>query len=184
MKIIRSFSAALIFSILCLTAQAQAPPSADKVLQEALQIAAAENKNVMIMFTASWCIWCKKMDASMTDSTTREYFNSSFVTRHLVVDESAPYKHLENPGATAFRTKYFGEGHGIPFWLIFDKEGKLLADSKMREKGEGIEKGVNAGCPATEKEVDYFISVLEKTSSISKEQTENVRKRFRRNDPQ
>ena len=182
MKIIRSFSAVLVFSIHFLTAHAQAPPSADKVLQEALQVATAENKNVMIMFTASWCIWCKKMDASMKDSTTRDYFSNSFVTRHLVVDESAPFKHLENPGANAFRTKYFGESQGIPFWLIFDKDGNLLADSKMREKGEGIEKGVNTGCPATEKEVDYFISVLEKTSAISPDQEEKVRKRFRRND--
>jgi len=52
----------------------------------------------------------------------------------------------------------------------------------MRKEGDGPEKGDNAGCPATEKEVDFFIDVLKKTSSISKEQLEIIRKRFREND--
>lgn len=35
-------------------------------------------------------------------------------------------------GATEFYNKYGGEGGGIPFFLIFNKKGILLADSKIK----------------------------------------------------
>ena len=80
------------------------------------------------------------------------------------------------------KIKYNGEGLGIPFWLVFDKDGNLLSDSKMRKEGEGPEKGENAGCPATEKEVDFFVEVLKKTSRLNADQLEIIRSRFREND--
>jgi hypothetical protein len=80
------------------------------------------------------------------------------------------------------KTKYNGDGQGIPFWLVFDKDGKLLSDSKMRRVGDEPEKGANAGCPASEDEVAFFINILKKTSSLNIEQAEIIRKRFREND--
>ena len=52
----------------------------------------------------------------------------------------------------------------------------------MRKEGEGPEKGENAGCPATEKEVDCFVEVLKKTSRLNADQLEIIRSRFREND--
>jgi len=98
------------------------------------------------------------------------------------VDESDDKKNLENPGADELRKKYHGDGQGIPFWLVFDKDGKLLADSKMRDEGGGSETGENVGCPASEKEVEYFISVLKKTTKLNSAQLEIIRKRFRQNE--
>jgi len=171
---------ALLFSI---DVKAQpAPPSAEEILKEAYQVAVQENKNVFIMFHASWCGWCHKMDKSMNDETCRIFFENNFVIRHLVVDESDDKKNLENPGADELRKKYHGNGQGIPFWLLFDKDGKLLADSKMRAEGQGAESGQNIGCPAAINEVDYFISLLRKTSNLNTTQLEIIRKRFRQND--
>ncbi len=158
------------------------PPSADQILKEAYSTATKENKNVLIMFHASWCIWCHRMDSSLQDPACRKFFDDNFVIRHLVVDESKDKQNLENPGADEMRRKYYGDGQGIPFWLIFNKEGKLLADSKMRKEGEGPEAGQNTGCPASEAEVAYFIDVLKKTTRFSPEQEEAVRKRFRQNE--
>ena len=77
-----------------------------------------------------------------------------------MVDESRDKKNLENPGADELRTKYHGDDEGIPFWLIFDKDGNLLADSQIEPKGASLDtKGENIACPATEKEVAYFIEV-------------------------
>ncbi|MDZ4795215.1 MAG: thioredoxin family protein [Bacteroidota bacterium] len=159
-----------------------APESAETILKEAYAQAAIENKNVLVMFHASWCGWCHKMDKSINDDACKKFFADNYVIRHLVVDETKDKKNLENPGAAELKIKYNGDGQGIPFWLVFDKEGKLLSDSKIRKEGEGPYKGDNAGCPASEKEVDFFIGVLKKTSSLNKEQEERVRKRFREND--
>lgn len=175
------FSFLLLMAVVSLKAQ-QNPASAKDIMREACQQAVKENKNVFVMFHASWCVWCHRMDTSMNDAVCKKFFEDSYVIRHLVVDESAAKKNLETPGAAEMKTKFNGDGQGIPFWLVFDKDGNLLADSKMRKEGEGPEKGDNAGCPATEKEVDFFIEVLKKTSSITKEQIAIIRKRFREND--
>ncbi len=175
------FSFLMLMSVLFAKAQ-QTPASADDILKEAYQQAAKEKKNVFVMFHASWCGWCHKMDKSMNDPACKKFFADNYIIRHLVVDEAKGKKNLENPGAAEMKIKYNGDGQGIPFWLVFDKKGILLSDSKMRKEGDGPDKGDNAGCPATEKEVDFFIDVLKKTSSIKKEQSDIIRKRFREND--
>jgi|SRR5690349_1416488 len=158
-------------------------PSASEVMQEAMQTAAKENKNVFLIFHASWCGWCHKMDSAMNDKSCRDFFNENYVIRHLVVDEFKDKKDLENPGANAMRTKYHGDDEGIPFWLIFDKNGNLLADSQSRPQGASLNsKGENIACPASEKEVAYFIEVLKKTSHISETEQAAVQKRFRQNE--
>jgi len=45
-----------------------------------------------------------------------------------------------------------------------------------------VEKLQNTGCPATKKEVDYFIEVLKKTTDLKEDQLEKIRTRFRRNE--
>jgi thioredoxin-related protein len=165
-----------------LIGSAQTPASADEVLKEAYQQAAKENKNVFVIFHASWCGWCHKMDTSMKDPVCKAFFNDNYVICHLVVDESKDKLALENPGAKELKIKYNGDRQGIPFWLIFDKEGNLLSDSKMRGKMDGPEKGANTGCPASEKEVTAFIEILQKTSTLNTDQLEIIRKRFRKNE--
>jgi len=158
------------------------PPSANELLKNACLIASKENKNVFVIFHASWCSWCHKMDKSMKDECCNKFFDENYVICHLDVDESKEKKHLENPGAAEMKIKYNGDGQGIPYWLVFDADGNLLSDSKSREKGEGPAGGVNTGCPVSEKEVAYFISVLKKTSRLNNSQLEVIRKRFREND--
>jgi len=162
--------------------QAQLPPSADDVLKEAYKQATAEKKNVFVIFHASWCGWCRKMDTSINDKTVKKFFDDNYVIRHLVVYESKGKEKLENPGATDLLIKYKGNDQGIPYWLIFDKEGKLLADSKMRPEGAGPEQGDNSGCPASEPEVQHFVNVLKKTSTLDDAQLKIIYARFREND--
>ena len=158
------------------------PPTAEEILKEAYKLADKEHKKVFVMFHASWCGWCHRMDKSLDDETCRKFFEDNYVICHLVVDESDDKKNLENPGADELRKKYYGDGQGIPFWLVFDKDGKMLADSKMRAEGDGPEKGENIGCPAAANEVEYFISILKKTSGLNSAQLDIIRKRFRQNE--
>jgi thiol-disulfide isomerase/thioredoxin len=177
------FILGLISVLTIATSHAQRALTADEIMQEALQRASSEKKNVLIIFHASWCGWCHKMDSSINDKTCKNFFDKNYVIRHLVVDESKDKKNLENPGADELRTKYNGDNEGIPFWLIFDKDGNLLADSQLRPLGASLEaKGENVGCPAAEKEVAYFIDVLKKTSRIKDSERVAIQKRFRQNE--
>ena len=160
----------------------KAPASAEEIMREAFASAKKQDKKVLIMFHASWCSWCHKMDTSLNDASIKKYFDDNFIIRHLVVFESKGKKDLENPGALDMITKYNGIDEGIPFWLIFDKDEKFLADSRMTATVNGVEKLQNTGCPATKEEVEYFIKVLRKTTSLKDDQLEKIRIRFRRNE--
>ena len=115
-----------LFSIAAKAQPSQpAPLSADEIVKGAYLAAGKENKNVFIMFHASWCGWCHKMDTSLNDASVKNLFDDNFVIRHLVVYESDGKESLENPGALEMLIKYGGKGEGIPFWLIFDQDEKF-----------------------------------------------------------
>lgn len=161
--------------------QAQSPPSAEELIRTACVKAAAEKKKVFVLFHASWCVWCHKMDTAMNDPSIRQFFEDNYIITHLVVYEMEGKKHLENPGALGLLQKYKGNDLGIPYWIIFDSKGEWLADSKLRSGNGGMETGENTGCPARPEEVAHFIKVLHKTSSLKEDQLSLIEKRFREN---
>ena len=158
------------------TCFAQSVPTTESILSAAYKQAAKENKNVFVIFHASWCGWCKKMDASMNNATTKKYFNDSYVTVHLTVQETSKNKKLENPGAAEYLKSHKGETAGLPFFVILNNSGKVLEDS--------FENGANIGCPASKSEVAAFIILLKNTSTINKEGLETIAARFKQNKPQ
>ena len=159
------------------------PLPADEMVQNACKQAAKENKKVLVMFHASWCVWCHRMDSSMNDNSCKKFFDDNYVTTHLVIMESRGKENLENPGGMDLLAKYNGTNQGIPFWAVLDKNGKVLGDCLMRPEGSGPEtKGQNMGCPAKEDEVDAFIKVLKKTSQITPQMEAAIVKRFRQNE--
>lgn len=169
----------LVFSFLLITnvyAQVK-PASAEEVIKEAKAEAAKTDRNIFVLFHASWCVWCHRMDTAMNDKTIQSFFNKNYVITHLTLDESAGKKNLENPGAAALRTKYHGDQQGIPYWFIIDKNGKLLADSRLHSEA-GEVTGNNVGCPVQPDEVAYFIKVLKNTSHLSAAQLALIQKRF------
>lgn len=165
---------------------AQTPETADAILKKASTQAQKEKKNVMVIFHASWCGWCKKMDASINDAACKSLFDKSYVITHLVVMESKGKENLENPGAAELMAKYHGDKQGIPYFFIFDAKGKLLADSKMRPAGglPGTEPGSNIGCPASPEEVAYFANLLKQTSSLTDKELGVIKTRFSQNKAQ
>jgi len=155
-------------------------PSASNVLKEASIKAKKEHKNILLMFTASWCIWCKKMDKSIQDPACKKFFDQNYVVIHLNVQETD--EKLEHPGSMEYLKLYHGEESGIPFWVVLDSDLNLLADSYMRTKGESKnEPGENIGCPASEEEVNAFISILKETAKHQIQDLPAIEKRFRSN---
>jgi thioredoxin-related protein len=176
-KLIPFLFSLMIFSGL----QAQVTPEpAQSVLDSALVLAGKENKNVCIIFHASWCGWCKRMDSIMNTPANKPLFESNWVTRHLVVMESKPdLKKTENPGGMDLMTKYGGGKSGIPYFLIFNPKGQLLFDSNMPAKDRnGMNIRTNTGCPASKEEVEYFCYVLKHSTKLTDEEIAKVGESF------
>ena len=99
--------------------------------------------------------------------------------KHLVVQEAKDKKNLENPGAEELLVKYNGDKQGIPYWLIFDVKGTLLADSRMPAKDKaGKDILTNTGCPANPDEVSYFIGLLKKTTPLKEDELSVIAEKF------
>lgn len=148
-----------------------AQEKADIVLNKALTEAKAQKKNVLLVFHASWCKWCKVMENNMKLPETKPLFDKNFVTTYLDVQERGEKKSLENPGGQEIMNKYKGQNAGLPFWLVINPKGEVLADS-FNEKGE------NLGSPSTHEEVGSFLAKLEKSSKLNKEELQTIEKAF------
>ena len=153
--------------------------SSDTIMKQAQRQAFWQGKKVFVIWHASWCGWCHRMDSLMVKPEVKDFFDDNYVIVHMVVKEAKKLKHLENPGAEEFLASFNGDKSGIPFWVILDRKGRLLADSYMRDEGVGMdEPGKNVGSPANPDEVDHFIKVLKETSKMTDDELKLIAELF------
>ncbi|AZA48915.1 DUF255 domain-containing protein [Chryseobacterium carnipullorum] len=169
------YSKIIVIAALLLFQLSIAQEKADIELNKALKEAKAQKKNVLLVFHASWCGWCKLMEKNMNLPETKPIFENKFVTTYIDVQERGEKKKLENPGGQELMNKYKGENAGLPFWLILNPKGEVLADS-FDSKGD------NLGSPATPEEVSSFLAKLEKSSKMNKEELQTIQKVFVKKD--
>src|SRR5438445_4072345 len=93
--------------------------SADEVLVLAKEKALAEDKAIFLHFGASWCGWCRKLDAFLEQPDIKPVFERYFVPVKLVVQENEKNKSLENAGADALLRKLGGPS-GLPYFAFLD----------------------------------------------------------------
>lgn len=158
--------------------QAQSPTPAKEIISKALEQAKKEKKKVFLMYHASWCGWCKKMDKAMEDASCKTIFDGNFVIVHLTVQETGENKKLENEGADALLMQHNGTNDGLPFWVFLDETGKVIENAKLRKDGESLDKGQNIGCPSEKNEVEGFIEKLQLVGKFSKNDLTAIKKRF------
>jgi thiol-disulfide isomerase/thioredoxin len=138
-----------------------ATPSADEILAPAKTKAAAENKTIFLHFGASWCGWCKKLDAFLDRSDIKPVFEKYFIPVKLVVQENEKNKSLENGGADALLKK-LGGPDGLPYSAFLDVRGNMIVNSKLN--------GANIGYPAQPVEIDWFLKMMKQAApNISQE---------------
>jgi thioredoxin-related protein len=130
--------------------------STEQVLTGAKSKAAAEQKVIFVHFGASWCGWCKKLDAYLERPDVKPVFEKYFVPVKLVMGEQPPQKALENAGADDLAKKLGGPG--FPFLAFLDAQGTLIVNSN-REPG-----GQNIGYPSEPAEVDWFLQMVKKAA--------------------
>lgn len=138
----------------------ETPPAAKTIVADAQQKAKKQRKPVFVMFHASWCGWCKRLEAVMDRPEFKKMFEANYQIVTLDVMEGDDKKvKLENPGGIDFMKEWGGEKSGLPFYVFLDDKGKKLADSNVMPKGQNI------GYPGAPEEIEAFIELLKKTSS-------------------
>jgi len=144
-----------LFTAILLSAQEAKPQPADNIYNAALKEAKASDKNVFLIFHASWCGWCKRLEKAIQSDELKKIFEENYVITHLDVQERGDkIALLENPGGIEIMNKLGGEKSGLPFYLFLDENGKKLADSNVMDKNSNI------GYPGSSEEIEAFVKLL------------------------
>lgn len=160
MKISAFLSFIMLFAVGARSLQAQGarPASSQTVIDEALKTAKSQNKTVFVHFGASWCTWCKHLDAMLLSPEVGKLIDDHFVLVNLTVQESDDKKDLENPGAQELMDGNGAGKAGVPYYLFLDKAGMKIVDSLAMPEGGNI------GYPATPEEIKIFEGLLPKAA--------------------
>jgi len=139
-------------------AMAQTSPSAEQVLAGAQVRAGVEHKTIFLHFGASWCGWCRRLDAFLDAKAIRPLLEKHFVLAKLDVQESGEKQSLENPGAVAMLGRLGGTGQGLPYFVFLDAKGEVLTTSKCPTAAKPA--GENIGYPGEQEEIALFLALL------------------------
>ena len=134
------------------------PEPAATVVDAAVKRAAAESKTVWVDFGASWCGWCRKLEAFLAAPEVEDIIKKHYLIVPLTVMESGAKAALENPGGEAMMRDLGGEGAGLPFYAFLDGSGKRIANSMA------MPRGANIGFPANQEEIEAFVALIGKTA--------------------
>jgi thiol:disulfide interchange protein len=158
-----SFGAAIAALVLCMVSAVALPnakpATTDSILKGAIKTAKSSHKPIFVIFHASWCGWCKKLEAAMDQPEFKKMFEKTYVLVRLDVLESKDKQEaLENPGGVELMKSWGGEKSGLPFYVFLDENGTKVADSNAMPK-EG-----NIGYPGAPEEIVAFDGLLKKSA--------------------
>lgn len=158
----KKFIAVAVFGFLgisFLIGQPVKPEPAENILKAAMEQARATQKPIFLIFHASWCGWCKRLDKALESSELKKVFEDSYVVATLdVLESKEKAEELENPGGREIMVKLDGEKSGLPFYAFLDETGKKIADSNALPGTQ------NVGYPAAPEEIEAFEKLLKSSA--------------------
>jgi thioredoxin-related protein len=156
-----------------------APKPAKPILNAALKEAKSSGKTVFLIFHATWCSWCHRLDKVMESPELKILFSNNFVVTHLdVLEQKEKIKTFENAGGKEMMEKFGGAQSGLPFYVFLDSKGNKIADSNVMPKNGNI------GYPGSGDEIAAFAGLLKKSSKkITDEQIKTITEYLTKNAP-
>ena len=123
---------------------------ANKLLASAEKRASVARKRVLLVFHASWCGPCLRLNKYLNDRPVKPIIDAHFIVQEIDTTESKT-KCWETPGGDALCKRYGGNG-GIPYFVLLDESGKRI--------GSSIFNGQNMGMPSEPDEIKFFLNTL------------------------
>jgi thiol-disulfide isomerase/thioredoxin len=150
------FQFLIIPAVFC---QDQKPDSAQSIMRVAMTKVMTTDKNILITFNASWCIWCKWLETAMESPEVKPIMEKYYIIAKLDVKEfGKKIQTLENPGGQQLLDEMGGSKSGLPFIAILNKKGTMIANSNMMARKQNI------GYPASKEQIVAFLQLLKKTA--------------------
>ncbi len=150
-------------------------PTADRLLSEAEATAYSQQKNVLLLFSASWCAPCHMLQSFLVDPTIRPIFDRYFV-KLVVIHGERPNqaRYQDTPGADQLLDSLHDTDTSIPLTVILNSNGKLIADSVLPVYGRrNIH--ANIGYPDSPTGIDWFLEMLRRGApSLTANESETI----------
>ena len=148
---------ALSFALSAFASEGAKPASV--ILADASAIAKRDHKTVMVIFHASWCGWCHRLEKVLAEPDVKKVMDDHFVSVTLTVLERDNKKSDENPGAPDLM-KQMKSDDSLPLTGFLDPDGAILATT-MKPDGEKL---ANIGYPGEPDEIKFYLEILKKSS--------------------
>lgn len=152
-----------IFVLLALALPAVAQNAADNILSDAQARAANQHKNVFLIFAASWCGPCHRLDAFLEAPEMQTIVERYFVVARVhIAEEASKHPEKNTPGSDVLLQKLTGndpKNTGVPFIVFVDSTGKPIVNSDRPVPGAAAE---NIGYPFLPEEIGWFMEMLKR----------------------
>jgi thioredoxin-related protein len=122
-----------------LLGQTAKPDSAQTILKAAIIEAQSSEKNVLLIFHATWCGWCKRLETALNDTAIKSLIDKNYTIAMLDVKERGDkIQTYENPGGQKLLSDFGGVTAGLPFIVFLNGNGRMIANSNVMPKEQNI----------------------------------------------
>jgi thioredoxin-related protein len=159
LRTISLLSLTVILFTFSMVGQNVKPDSAQTILKAAVIKAQSSKLNVLLIFHATWCGWCKRLERAINDTAVKPLIDENYIVTMLdVKDRGDKIQTYENPGGQNIMSEFGGNNAGLPFIVFLNGKGTMIANSNVMPKNQNI------GYPGSKEEISAFVKILQKTA--------------------